>query len=745
MGRPKKTRGMKKEMRRNEVEEINLLNQWIESQKPDSGSNPLSFGPLPKDAKIGKFEDGKNGTVFSRYAGVRKFTQLPISDKTKRGLKEAKYADMTDVQRAAIPHALCGRDILGAARTGSGKTLAFVIPILEKLHRERWSSEDGVGCIIISPTRELAAQTFNVLNKVGKFHNFSAGLLIGGREGVDVEKEKVNEINILVCAPGRLLQHMDETPNFDCSQLQILILDEADRVLDSAFKGQLDPIISQLPKHRQTLLFSATQTKKVKDLARLSLRDPEYISVHEEAVTATPTSLMQTVMIVPVEKKLDMLWSFIKTHLNSRILVFLSTKKQVKFVYEAFSKLQPGIPLKCLHGKMSQEKRMGVYSEFIVRQSVLFCTDVLARGLDFEKAVDWVVQMDCPEDVASYIHRVGRTARFYTQGKSLLFLTPSEEKMIERLQEARVPVKLIKANNEKLQEVSRRLAALLVKHPELQGVAQRAFITYLRSIHKRKDKEIFDVSKLSIENFSASLGLPMTPKIRFTNLKTKKKGVFESSIAMEEPEYAQECEAPPVVEKDLLGDYLDEEDFALKPHGEGKEVEKSTKEEVLMPGTRVLKNKKLKINLHRPFGSRVVLDEEGNSLAPLASVAGATGTDMALDEEKRKEFYKKVGAEMRKADAEDKKVEREKRREKRMKQKIKRKRGAMEEDEEDDEEEEEEGHDGSGSSEEETGRNHKRAKKIVSDNEEKEGGKINTDSISVAELEEIALKLITQS
>lgn len=115
--------------------------------------------------------------------------------------------------------------------------------------------------------------------------------------------------------------------------LQILILDEADRVLDSAFKGQLDPIISQLPKHRQTLLFSATQTKKVKDLARLSLRDPEYISVHEEALTATPASLMQTVMIVPVEKKLDMLWSFIKTHLNSRILVFLSTKKQVRLFY----------------------------------------------------------------------------------------------------------------------------------------------------------------------------------------------------------------------------------------------------------------------------------------------------------------------------------------------------------------------------------------------------------------------------
>ncbi|CAN8252863.1 unnamed protein product [Cochlearia groenlandica] len=745
MGRPK-TRGMKKQMRLDEVEEIHLLNNWIDSQKPDSGSNPISLGPLPKDSQIGLLDGGDGGAaVYSRYAGVSRFDQLPISDKTKRGLKAAKYIDMTDVQRAALPHALCGRDILGAARTGSGKTLAFVIPILEKLHRERWSPEDGVGCIIISPTRELAAQTFSVLNKVGKFHKFSAGLLIGGREGVDVEKERVNEMNILVCAPGRLLQHMDETPNFECSQLKILILDEADRVLDSAFKGQLDPIISQLPKHRQTLLFSATQTKKVKDLARLSLRDPEYISVHEESTTATPTSLKQTVMIVPVEKKLDMLWSFIKTHLNSRILVFLSTKKQVKFVHEAFNKLRPGVPLKSLHGKMSQEKRMGVYSQFIERQSVLFCTDVLARGLDFDKAVDWVVQVDCPEDVASYIHRVGRTARFNTSGKSLLFLTPSEEKMVERLQEARVPVKLIKPNNQKLLEVSRLLASLLVQYPDLQAVAQRAFITYLRSIHKRRDKEIFDVSKLSIENFSASLGLPMTPRIRFANLKTKKKGVFESSIAMEPGNY-KDNEELSIVKKDLLGEDLDEEDFALKPHEEGKEGEKSTKEkEVPMPGTRDLKKKVLKrINPHKPYGSRVVFDEEGNSLAPLARVAATTETELALDKDVKEDFYKKIGAQLRKADHEDKKVEKEKRREKRMKQKIERKKGAMEEEE--DEEEDVRG--GSESPEEETGRKRKRAKYVDSEDngdDEKEGGKINTDSVSIAELEEMALKLITQS
>ncbi|KAK6946936.1 DEAD/DEAH box helicase domain [Dillenia turbinata] len=127
---------------------------------------------------------------------------------------------MTDIRRASLPHALCGRDVLGAGKTGSGKTLAFIIPVLEKLYRARWGPEDGVGCIIISPTRELADQIFDVLKIVGKHHAFSAGLLIGGRKDIDTEKQHENELNILICTAGRLFQHMDETVNFEYSQLQ---------------------------------------------------------------------------------------------------------------------------------------------------------------------------------------------------------------------------------------------------------------------------------------------------------------------------------------------------------------------------------------------------------------------------------------------------------------------------------------------------------------------------------------------
>ncbi|XP_059444504.1 DEAD-box ATP-dependent RNA helicase 32 [Corylus avellana] len=732
-----KSRNFRKQNRLSETQEIELLNSWIQSQKPDSGSNPISLPPLPSNEPIGRLEDAS----FSRYAGATKFDQLPISQRTRDGLRDAKYVEMTDIQRASLPHALCERDILGAAKTGSGKTLAFVIPILEKLYRERWGPEDGVGSIIISPTRELAGQLFDVLRSVGKHHNFSAGLLIGGRKDVDTEKERVHELNILVCTPGRLLQHMDETPNFECSQLQVLVLDEADRILDVGFKKALNAIISQLPRNRQTLLFSATQTKSVQDLARLSLKDPEYLSVHEESVTATPNRLQQTAMVVPLEEKLDMLWSFIKAHLNSKILVFLSSCKQVKFVFEAFKKLRPGIPLKCLHGRMKQERRMGIYSEFCEMRSVLFSTDVASRGLDFNKAVDWVVQLDCPEDVASYIHRVGRTARYHSGGRSVLFLLPSEMKMLEKLQAAKVPIQFIKANTKRLQPVSGLLSALLVKYPDMQYLAQRAFVTYLRSIHIQKDKEIFDVIKLPIDEFSASLGLPMTPKIRFLKQKVKSKTESEKSSLLETENSNDENVLESPKEKLDIGD-IDEEEvskgFLLEKDTPNDEEGKTSEIGDVRPTTRISKKKKLKISIHRPTGTRVVFDEEGNAVAPLAMVADTkSGNESFLiDQGKKKEYYNKMREEMKHADKEDKVLDHQRRREQRIKKKMKLKRGALE-----DEDSQEEL---SGSEEEATRDRPRKKSKIYYDSDSDDDGerKQNKDSMTLEEQEAVALKLL---
>ncbi|KAJ6776500.1 ATP-DEPENDENT RNA HELICASE DDX10-RELATED [Salix koriyanagi] len=469
-------------------------------------------------------------------------------------------------------------------------------------------------------------------------------------------------------------------------------------------------------------------------------------------------------MIVPLEQKLDMLWSFVKAHLNSKILVFLSSCKQVKFVFEAFKKLRPGVPLKCLHGRMKQEKRMGIYSQFCESHSVLFSTDVASRGLDFNKAVDWVVQVDCPDDVASYIHRVGRTARYLAGGRSVLFLMPSEMKMLEKLQTAKIPIQFIKANTKRLQPVSGLLSALLVKYPDMQQLAQRAFITYLRSIHIQKDREVFDVLKLSIEDFSASLGLPMTPKVRFLNQKIKGKKVFGKSALLESEDSEKENDAEIPSEKldivtfkegsvDRLKENLEigdsEEENVEKGFLQMKDAlngsEPKTGEiEDLVPATRVLKKKKLKINIHRPVGSRVVFDEEGNTLPPLARVADRKNVDDSslLDQDKREEYYKKMREQMKHVDKEDKVVDRQRRREKRIKEKMKRKIGSM------GLEEDGEGEDDLSGSEGE-GRKYKRSKIYFdsdSDNADTTGSKDNagiiTDSISLAEQEALALRLL---
>ena len=445
------------------------------------------------------------------------FTDLPLSEPTKAGLKSCHFAVMTDIQAKAMPLAMKGVDILGAAKTGSGKTLAFVIPVLENLYRAQCVGADaGLGAMIISPTRELAIQIFDVLYKIGrKGHIFAAGLIIGGKS-LQEEQDALARMNIVVCTPGRILQHLSQTAAFNVDNLKMLVLDEADRILDMGFQKDVDAILEYLPKERQTLLFSATQTKRVSDLARLSLQDPEYISVHEAASTATPKSLQQNYVITPLPEKLDTLWSFIQASKKSKILVFLSSGKQVRFVYESFRHLQPGIPLLHLHGRQKQTARLDITSRFSAsKNSCLFATDVVARGLDFP-AVDWVVQVDCPEDADTYIHRVGRTARYERDGRAVIFLDPSEEEgMLKRLEQKKVPIERINIRAKKQQSIKNQLQNMCFKDPQLKYLGQKAFVSYVRSIHIQKDKEIFKINELALEEFSASLGLPGAPRIKF--------------------------------------------------------------------------------------------------------------------------------------------------------------------------------------------------------------------------------------
>jgi ATP-dependent RNA helicase DDX10/DBP4 len=447
-----------------------------------------------------------------------------------------QFWTMTDIQNACIPHALMGRDILGAARTGSGKTLAFLIPLLEKLYRRRYAPSDGPGAIVLSPTRELAVQTFQVLRTVGSHHHLSAGLLVGGKKEFNLEQVHVTNMNVVVATPGRLLQHLEQTAGLNVDRVCALVLDEADRILDMGFRDQMVRILDYLPPGndgddddindddretpgRQTMLFSATQTRKVSDLAALSLHRPEYLGVHDKESSKTPPGLEQSVMIVPLQHKLNAVYSFVKSHLKCKTIVFFSSCSQVRHAWSVFCTMQPGVPLMALHGKLKQETRTRLYFDYLQRpHAVLFATDVAARGLDFPR-VDWVVQADAPEDVDMYIHRVGRTARYNSGGKALLFVTPQEEGgMRAALTEAKINVKTCSMNPDKAVLVTRRAAAIVASSPETNLLAKKAFKSYLRSVHLMPNKAIYPpgtVTSLPLEEYASSLGLASTPTVRF--------------------------------------------------------------------------------------------------------------------------------------------------------------------------------------------------------------------------------------
>lgn len=483
---------------------------------------------------------------------VAKFADLPLCEATASGIKASHFETLTDVQARTIPLALQGHDLLAAAKTGSGKTLSFLIPVLEKLYHARWTPRDGLGALIISPTRELAIQTYRVLHRIGRYHDFSAGLITGGNN-LKEEAERIDRINILVCTPGRMLHHLDQRFGFNVDDLQILVLDEADRIMDMGFQHDVDALLEHLSKERQTLLFSATQSKKISDLARLSLKNPEYVSVHEAAEAATPSTLQQNYVVTPLAEKLDTLYGFIKASLKTKIVVFLSSGKQVRFVYETLRQLQPGIPLLHLHGKQKQEARLRITKQFTsATHSCLIATDVVARGVDFP-AVNWVVQVDCPEDADTYIHRVGRTARYQSNGRAILFLDPSEEEgMLKRLRHKKVPIEKINIKESMKKSIKNQVQSMCFKQTDIKYLARKAFLTYVRSVHVQKDKEIFDLKKLDLDAYAASLGLPGTPNINFRPGEDMKKLKNAPRMALSDSDDSSEGEGGKRKNKDKV-------------------------------------------------------------------------------------------------------------------------------------------------------------------------------------------------
>ncbi|KAL2645792.1 hypothetical protein AAZV13_05G013400 [Glycine max] len=393
----------------------------------------------------------------SGIMSTESFESLGLSEPTYKAIMDMGFHHMTQIQARAIPPLLIGKDVLGAARTGSGKTLAFLIPALELLYNVKFTPRNGAGVIVICPTRELAIQTHAVAKELLKYHSQTLGLVIGG-SARKIEAERLAKgINLLVGTPGRLLDHLQNTKGFMYKNLKCLMIDEADRILEANFEEEMKQIIKILPKNRQTALFSATQTKKVEDLARLSFQTtPIYIDVDDGRTKVTNEGLLQGYVVVPCAKRFIVLYSFLKRHQSKKVMVFFSSCNSVKFHADILNLIQ----LNCssIHGKQKQQTRTTTFFDFCkAEKGILLCTDVAARGLDIP-AVDWIVQYDPPDEPKEYIHRVGRTARGEGgKGNALLFLIPEELQFLCYLKAAKVPVKEYAYDEKKVANVQSHL------------------------------------------------------------------------------------------------------------------------------------------------------------------------------------------------------------------------------------------------------------------------------------------------
>jgi ATP-dependent RNA helicase DDX10/DBP4 len=610
------------------AEEIATLNDRIKDETPPQGS----------------LAHAKNSVVS--------FASQPLSQATLQGLEKNGYTTMTAIQAGSVPHALAGRDILGAAKTGSGKTLAFLIPLLELLYRQRWTPQDGVGAIVLSPTRELAGQIFAVLRKIGQQHTFSLGLLMGGRhknkQNIDTndflrEQQSIPTTNILICTPGRLLQHLEQTPYFNVDSLQMLVLDEADRILDMGFRDQLVRILDYFPQGeaRQTLLFSATQTKDVKHLATLSInrKTVEYIGVHDDDAATTPDRLKQAFVLVPVEHKLNCLYSFLKTHLKCKTIVFFATCSQVRHAWDLFCRLRPGLSVLAIHGKLSQTKRLQVYDKFTTTpHSVMFATDVASRGLDFP-SVDWVVQVDAPEDYDMYVHRVGRTARHQQDGQALLLLDPAEEGCFvrnnknEKEQKLKANLKKKSINPTKTMLVTQRSASLVAENTTLYALAKKAFWSYVRSMSLLPKNGIWsdlEIRTLHLEEYAHSLGLPNIPgdldkvlqnvssrdELRTSKNVNRKLQKLKEQIKLEKEEKRKKRKRQEEAKVEQ-GDEETEEDagnelLVVKARHEATNIDEGD----VMPLATARKPKKIRINGSNTDGNKHTIFEEDGTVQP---------------------------------------------------------------------------------------------------------------------------------
>ncbi len=364
------------------------------------------------------------------------FTSLGLSDALMRAVADTGYTTPTPIQQQAIPAVLNGGDLLAGAQTGTGKTAGFTLPVLHRLSTDAVgakltsnTSPRAIRALILTPTRELAAQVEESVRIYGKYTKLNSAVIFGG-VGINPQiKQLKHGVDILVATPGRLLDHMDQG-TVDLSKIEILVLDEADRMLDMGFIRDIRKVLAKLPPKRQNLLFSATFSDDIKALANGLLTNPATIEVARR--NSTVEIIAQKIHPVDRDKKHPMLAHLIKSNNWYQVLVFTRTKHGANKLVEQLEK--DGIKAMAIHGNKSQSARTKALSEFKDNKlQVLVATDIAARGIDIDQ-LPHVVNYDLPNVPEDYVHRIGRTGRAGATGEAVSLVCVDEHDMLKDIE-----------------------------------------------------------------------------------------------------------------------------------------------------------------------------------------------------------------------------------------------------------------------------------------------------------------------
>ena len=360
-----------------------------------------------------------------------KFEDYHIAPEIKRSLEKAGFKRPTDIQFKAIPAIMKGEDVLAIAQTGTGKTAAFAIPVIDILNRKKSSSRtDGIKCLVMVPTRELAIQITEVFERIGQYTHIKAFSVFGGVEQGPQIAQLEKGIDILISTPGRMFDLVSQG-HIKLNKIEILILDEADHMLDLGFIKDIQDLIKFLPKSRQTLFFSATINEKIKKLAYSLVRNAIRIQISPQNPVAR--NITHSVAFIGMDDKRFFLERVIKENPDKKILVFVRTKVRAERVFKALERME--IESVTIHGDKEQSDRLEAMNLFRKGEiKILIATDVSARGIDIAN-VDYVVNYDLPEQSENYVHRVGRTGRGVQKGIAVSFCSPEEKPILDEIQE----------------------------------------------------------------------------------------------------------------------------------------------------------------------------------------------------------------------------------------------------------------------------------------------------------------------